>query len=141
VKLGDVAKVISGQSPESKYYNKNSNGLPFYQGKTEFTDRIIGEPKYWTTKITKITEKNDILMSVRAPVGPVNFTTQKICIGRGLAAIRVNAKINPIYLFVYLQSIQDQIKGNGGAVFDSINRSQIENIKILIPSYTDTNIP
>jgi type I restriction enzyme M protein len=138
VELGEVAEVVSGQSPESKYYNKNGNGLPFYQGKTEFTDRIIGEPRYWTTKTTKVAEKDDILMSVRAPVGPVNFTTQKICIGRGLAAIRVNKKINPIYLFVYLQSIQDEIKGNGGAVFDSINRSQIEKIKIPIPPSTDT---
>ena len=138
-KLGNsfVANIIMGQSPASTSYNTNQDGLPFYQGKTEFTDRIIGEPKHWTTKITKVAKKNDILMSVRAPVGPVNFTTQKICIGRGLAAIRVGIKINPIYLFVYLQSIQGEIKGNGGAVFDSISRSQIENIKIPLPPSMD----
>lgn len=140
VELGQVAEVIPGQSPESKYYNTNNKGLPFYQGKTEFTDRIIGEPKYWTTKTTKVAEKNDILMSVRAPVGPVNFTTQEICIGRGLAAIRIknNERVNNIYLFTYLQSIQNEIVGSGGAVFDSINRSQIEKIKIPIPLSTDT---
>lgn len=139
VELGKIAEIIPGQSPESKYYNTNGEGLPFYQGKTEFTDRIISEPKYWTTKTTKVAEKNDILMSVRAPVGPVNFTIQRICIGRGLAAIRIkdNEQVNNIYLFTYLQSIKNEIKGSGGAVFDSINRSQIEKIRIPIPLSTD----
>lgn len=130
--MGQVAEVISGQSPESKYYNATGEGLPFYQGKTEFTEMYIGEPNTWTTKTTKIAEKGDILMSVRAPVGPVNIATQKICIGRGLAAIRPK-KTEPMFLFNFLKSIEDQIKGNGGAVFDSINRGQIEEIKIPLP--------
>jgi type I restriction enzyme M protein len=132
VELGEVAEVISGQSPESKYYNTSGEGLPFYQGKTEFTDIYVGEPSTWTTKITKIAEKGDILMSVRAPVGPVNIATQKICIGRGLSAIRAN-NIEPMFLFNFLKSIEDEIKGSGGAVFDSISRRQIEQIKIPLP--------
>ena len=68
-KLGEVCEVIVGQSPESRYYNINSEGLPFYQGKKEFIYKYIGEPTKWTTKITKIAQKDDILMSVRAPVG------------------------------------------------------------------------
>jgi restriction endonuclease S subunit len=132
VELGEVAEVISGQSPESKYYNTSGEGLPFYQGKTEFTDIYVGEPSTWTTKITKIAEKGDILMSVRAPVGPVNIATQKICIGRGLSAIRPN-NIEPMFLFNFLKSIEDEIKGSGGAVFDSISRRQIEQIKIPLP--------
>ncbi len=133
VELGEVAKVISGQSPESKFYNKNQEGLPFYQGKTEFAEMFIGEPKTWTSKTTKIAEKNDILMSVRAPVGPVNIAIQKICIGRGIASIRP-VKIEQMFLFYYLKANEEKIKGSGGAVFDSINRGQIEKIKILFPS-------
>ncbi len=87
-KLGEVCEVIAGQSPEGRFYNTQGNGLPFYQGKKEFTEKFIGSPTTWTTKITKVALKDDILMSVRAPVGPVNFATEKICIGRGLAAIR-----------------------------------------------------
>lgn len=133
VKLGDVCEVISGQSPESEYYNSNGDGLPFYQGKTEFTDFFIGLPKIWTRKITKISEKNDILMSVRAPVGPVNISTQQICIGRGLAAIRTKEKTNFMYIFHLLKNMQNELKGNGGAVFDSINREQISNLEIPLP--------
>lgn len=133
VALREIADVISGQSPEGEFYNQTADGLPFYQGKTEFGKIYIGEPKTWTTKTTKLAGKNDILMSVRAPVGPVNISTQQICIGRGLAAIRPNKKVEQMFLFHYLKAIQDQIKGNGGAVFDSINRQQIEEIKIPLP--------
>jgi len=133
VKLGEVCEVISGQSPESEYYNDRGEGTPFYQGKTEFTDKYIGAPTTWTTKETKIAEKDDILMSVRAPVGPVNIATQRICIGRGLAAIRVTKKILMPYLFFLLKIKEKDIKGNGGAVFDSISRKDIESIPIPLP--------
>jgi type I restriction enzyme M protein len=133
VELGEVAEVIAGQSPEGKYYNETGEGMPFYQGKTEFSELYIGKPKVWTTKITKIAERDDILMSVRAPVGPVNIATEKVCIGRGLASIRAN-KVDQMFLFNFLKSIDDKIKGNSGAVFDSINKKQIEELKIPLPS-------
>lgn len=133
VSLKEIAEVISGQSPSSKNYNPAEKGLPFYQGKTEFGERYLGSPKVWTREITKIAVKNDILMSVRAPVGPVNISTTKICIGRGLAAIRANKELNFSYLFYLLKSKENEIKGSGGAVFDSISRKQIEEIKIPLP--------
>ena len=132
--LGDYCEVIAGQSPEGKYYNTSGQGLPFYQGKKEFGDRFIGAPKKWTTKVTKEAVAGDILMSVRAPVGPINFSTQNICIGRGLAAIRPNEKLSQDFLFYYLLSKQDEIIGNEGAVFASINKSQIEALSF---SYVD----
>jgi len=132
-KLGDVCKVIAGQSPEGKYYNSERNGMPFYQGKKEFGKKYIGEPTTWTTNITKEAEADDILMSVRAPVGPVNFATQKICIGRGLAAIRSGKEINKDFLFGFLLKHENEIVGNAGAVFDSINKTQIEIIPIPLP--------
>jgi type I restriction enzyme M protein len=132
VKLGDVAEVISGQSPEGKFYNDSGEGLAFYQGKTEFGESYIGRPKKWTTQITKTAQAEDILMSVRAPVGPVNIASETICIGRGLAAIRAKSASQK-YLFHILKSIESTITGNGGAVFDSISRTQIEEIEIPLP--------
>jgi restriction endonuclease S subunit len=132
-RISQVCQVIAGQSPEGKFYNKSSNGLPFYQGKKEFTDKFIGKPTTWTTKVTKEAIEDDILMSVRAPVGPVNFSTQKICIGRGLAAIRANSQLDKEFLFNFLVKHENEIRGNTGAVFNSINKSQIEAIEIPIP--------
>jgi type I restriction enzyme M protein len=133
VELKEVADVISGQSPSSEFYNDENQGLPFYQGKTEFGEQYIGSPTKWTTSVTKEAFENDILMSVRAPVGPVNYATQHICIGRGLAAIRVKNTIKKEFLFYLLKSQEENIKGNGGAVFDSISRNQIEAIEIPLP--------
>ncbi|MDX2195567.1 MAG: restriction endonuclease subunit S [Cytophagales bacterium] len=132
-KLGEVCKVIAGQSPEGKFYNSEGNGMPFYQGKKEYGEKYIGEPTTWTTKITKEAEAGDILMSVRAPVGPVNFSTQKICIGRGLAAIRAGKNIDKEFLFNFLIKHENEIIGNAGAVFNSINKTQIESLEIPLP--------
>jgi type I restriction enzyme M protein len=129
--LGKVCEVTAGQSPKGIYYNDKGNGLPFYQGKIEFSDKYMLPPTKWTTSITKIAEKDDILMSVRAPVGPVNISIEKCCIGRGLAAIRTKDDILPEYLFYVLKMQEVFIKGNGGSVFDSISKTDIE--KILIP--------
>jgi len=132
-RLGEICKVIAGQSPEGKYYNSEGRGLPFYQGKKEFTEKYLGEPTTWTTNITKEAEENDILMSVRAPVGPINFSTQQICIGRGLAAIRAGNMIDNKFLFYFLLKQENKIIGNAGAVFNSINKAQIETIEIPLP--------
>lgn len=133
----DVALVTAGQSPEGKYYNTVGDGMPFFQGKKEFTEKFIGEAKVWTTKITRMAEEGDVLMSVRAPVGPVNYATQKCCIGRGLASIRVTENCDRDFLFLFFKHIENELTGNSGAVFNSINKSQIENISIPIPPLSE----
>lgn len=129
-RIGDYCEVIAGQSPEGKFYNASGMGIPFYQGKKEFGDKFIEEPSTWTTQITKLARDGDILMSVRAPVGPVNFATKEICIGRGLAAIRSNSELDRNFLFYQLVLLQPKISGREGAVFSSINKSDIENLPI-----------
>ncbi|MFC1998774.1 N-6 DNA methylase [Chloroflexota bacterium] len=132
--LGQVAEVIAGQSPPGESYNDTGNGTPFYQGKTEFGKVAIGKPTKWTTDPQRFAEEGDILMSVRAPVGPVNLATQRICIGRGLAAIRpAKGRLLPVYAFYILRSLEKEIIGDTGAAFASINRGDIEKIKIPLP--------
>jgi type I restriction enzyme, S subunit len=128
-KLGDLCEVIAGQSPEGKFYNANGKGMAFYQGKKDFGEKFIEAPKTWTTQITKVARDGDILMSVRAPVGPVNFATDEICIGRGLAAIRSRSELNRDFLFYQLLNLQPEIAGREGAVFASINKSEIEALR------------
>ena len=134
VRLWEICDIISWQSPESKYYNDKWEWLPFFQWKTEFSDKYIWNPKTWTTHITKESLKNDILMSVRAPVWPVNINGfDRICIWRWLCAIRPGKDIKLEYLFNYLIWIQDKISWNRWSVFDSINRKDIESIEIPLP--------
>ena len=131
--IGNVCTVIAGQSPEGQFYNDQSVGLPFFQGKKDFQEKHIGEARVWTSKSTKEAQAGDILMSVRAPVGPINFATQHCCIGRGLAAIRAGKECDADYLYYVLLSKESEISGNEGAVFASINKSEIQKIEIPLP--------
>ena len=131
--IGSECYVIAGQSPKGAYYNDRGEGLPFYQGKKEFRDKYIGPPTKWTTQITREARAGDILMSVRAPVGPVNIATERICIGRGLAAIRTSGDVDGNFLYYALLAMQDRIRGSAGAVFPSINRKQIESLPLSLP--------
>ena len=134
VPLGEVAEIIAGQSPPGKSYNDAGIGTPFHQGKTEFGQMFIGAPIKWTTEPQRFAEGGDILMSVRAPVGPVNLTNQRVCIGRGLAAIRPRAdRLLTHYAFYVLRILESKITGSAGATFASINKTGIEKIKIPIP--------
>ena len=132
--LGEVAEVIAGQSPPGDSYNAAGVGEPFYQGKTEFGAMFLGEPVKWTTDPKRFAYEGDVLMSVRAPVGPVNLATQKIAIGRGLAAIRPkDDRLIKLYAYYVLRSMAAEITGSAGASFASINKGEIEQIEIPLP--------
>ncbi|OWV14869.1 restriction endonuclease subunit S [Fibrobacter sp. UWH1] len=131
-KLGDVCEVIAGQSPKGSSYNNNEEGMEFHQGKKSFGKTIIESSGVWTSEITKIASPEDILISVRAPVGPVNFTDRQLCIGRGLAAIRAK-HIDKKYLYLFLVYNESNMTSKTGAVFDSISRNDIINFEIPIP--------
>ena len=126
---------MAGQSPPGESYNETGAGVPFYQGKTEFGEMFIGAPTTWSTEPQRFAEAGDILISVRAPVGPVNLATQRMCIGRGLAAIKpAEGRLIPSYAFYFLRSQEEHIKGDAGAVFASINRADIEKLQIPLPA-------
>ena len=131
-RLDDIADITMGQSPLSQSYNIDKKGLPFYQGKTEFGDIYIKKSIIYCNSPIKIVEKNDILMSVRAPVGDVNIATQKSCIGRGLASIRAK-KVDYLYLFYLLKEQKIKIEKMGvGSTFKAINKNNISSLQIPI---------
>jgi len=134
VRLGDknIAKIIMGQSPPSTTYNQDRIGLPFYQGKTDFGD-LYPSPRIWCSIPNKIAESGDILISVRAPVGPVNMCREKSCIGRGLAAIRPTNQIDNFFLFYYFKYIEGTWTGKG-STFGAIKKRELENLQIPLPS-------
>ncbi len=131
--LGDICEVIAGQSPPSNTYNKDGNGLPFFQGKADF-GTYSPKVRIWCNAPQKIARKGDILFSVRAPVGPTNVCEQDCCIGRGLSAIRAKDKINSKYLRYFLQKIEPIISGKGrGSTFSSITQKDLKEIKVFLP--------
>ena len=139
--IGEVADVIAGQSPPSNLYNKTGNGLPFYQGKTDFGEKYP-EAKTWCIGAkNKEAIKNDILLSVRAPVGPVNICQVRSVIGRGLSAIRAKKGNSFEYLFYYLKNHEQDIAKLGtGSTFKAITQTHINRIQLPIPESFDDQI-
>lgn len=133
-KLGEVATIIMGQSPPASTYNTAAKGLPFFQGKAEFGEEYPLVEK-WCDAPLKIADVGDILLSVRAPVGPTNVADTKCCIGRGLAALRPKtSELSPLYLRHFFLAFRDQIAREAtGSTFEAISRSTIENFDIPLP--------
>lgn len=131
--LGEVCDLIMGQSPTSDTYNDEENGIPFFQGKTEFGD-TYPTPVKWCSEPIKIALPNDILMSVRAPVGAINLCNIECCIGRGLAAIRATQKIDYKFVYYVLRKNEEYISSLGqGSTFTAIGKNNLTKIKIPIP--------
>ncbi len=132
-KLQDCATIIAGQSPESKYYNSTGEGIPFFQGKADFGE-LYPKVRVYCSSPTKIAQYNDILLSVRAPVGPTNLSPGTVCIGRGLAAIRPDDSLDLKYLLYYFRYFETQLSAKGtGTTFKAINQKLIKNLEIPIP--------
>jgi len=132
VKLGDACNIVMGQSPESKYYNENGEGLPFHQGVTNFGDRYPTDRVFCTVE-NRIAEKGDILFSVRAPVGRLNIANKRIVIGRGLSAIRSKTG-NQTFVFQQLkEQFQEEDTMGGGTIFKSVTKDDVLGIKFLLP--------
>lgn len=130
-KLGDesLLEIIMGQSPPGESYNDEGKGLPFFQGKTDFGE-YYPTPRKWCTAPTKISLPGDVLICVRAPVGPTNLTAEKCAIGRGLTILRPKTTLLTKFLLYALRSLESQISEMGkGSTFVAITKSDLEQIE------------
>ena len=136
--LGDICKVTMGQSPPSYTYNEDKKGLPFFQGKAEFSE-FHPVVKKWCSNPKKIAEENDILLSVRAPVGAANVAKNKCAIGRGLAAISYPLCYK--YIFYYLRSIERKLDEQGtGTTFKAISAKLLSTQTVSLPPLPEQRV-
>jgi len=133
VMLPEIADITMGQSPPGSTYNSYGGGLPFFQGKADFGQRYP-TPRVWCTEPRKTANKGDVLISVRAPVGPTNVANQRCIIGRGLAAITPLGEIPTELLLFALRLLEPQISISGtGSTFTAISKKDLEGIEISLP--------
>ena len=134
IKLAEAAEIIMGQSPPGDTYNHDGHGLPFFQGKADFGD-IHPTPTKWCSSPTRVAKHGDLLLSVRAPVGPTNAARETCCIGRGLAAIRANDTIVlSDYLRLFFKHYEAVLSRTGqGSTFPAINRKDVAAIQVPLP--------
>lgn len=133
-RLGDICSLNMGQSPDSESYNENGEGLPFFQGNADF-GVLHPSVRVWCNAPTKIAHTDDILISVRAPIGALNIANIDCCIGRGLAALTVNQSIcDRKYLWHAISSKIDELNSKGtGSTFKAINKNVLADTEIPLP--------
>ncbi|HFW4263124.1 TPA: restriction endonuclease subunit S, partial [Salmonella enterica subsp. diarizonae serovar 61:r:-] len=139
--LPDIAGINMGQSPSSSDVNEQGEGIVFFQGKAEF-GKLYPTPRKYCTKPTKIASVGDILLSIRAPVGPTNIATEITAIGRGLAAISAHCGLtDPKYLLYYFRCIEPWLSTQGtGSTFKAISGQFIKELKAPLPSFAEQKI-
>ncbi|RCS58184.1 restriction endonuclease subunit S [Parvibium lacunae] len=139
--LANLAMIEMGQSPDSRSYNAEGKGLPFFQGKAEF-QAVFPEIRKWCSEPTKIVERGDILLSIRAPVGPTNIAPEKSCIGRGLAGVHGETGVNQSYLYYFFKSIEPWLSEQGtGSTFAAISGQFVRDISCPVaPAAEQTRI-
>ena len=135
--IGEVFTVTLGQSPPSSTYNSHGEGLPFFQGKAEFGD-IYPVTRKWCSSPKKIAQKGDVLLSVRAPVGPTNIAPTKCCIGRGLASIRPVDGIDTKFILYFFRSVERYLAKSGtGTTFNAITGDTLKGFPISLPPLSE----
>jgi len=136
-KLGEVCDITMGQSPPGESYNEMGVGLPFFQGRADFTFRFP-QKRVFTTDPKRYAYKFDSLVSVRAPVGDMNIAAEDCCIGRGLAAV-MEKNGNQSFTYYFLRSLTTKFKSfeDNGTVFGSINRKDFEGMDCIIPPISE----
>ena len=135
VRLGDVCELTMGQSPSSDTYNREGVGLPFFQGNADF-GAVHPLPSVWCSAPRKMAEPGDILLSVRAPIGEVNIANVRCCIGRGIAALRLNSKcIETAYLCAQILTRKALLESMGtGSTFKAVGKKTLESFPLVVHS-------
>ena len=138
IRLSDNCNIVMGQSPSSKNYTKNSNDTILIQGNADLENGKI-KPRLYTTEITKKSEKGDIILTVRAPVGDLAINEYSACIGRGVCSIKSKNNIFIYYILENLKRKHIWERLSQGSTFESINSNDIENISFYNPSENEQN--
>lgn len=132
-RLEDVCEITLGQSPPGSTYRNQPCGLPFFQGKADFGD-LHPTPTTWCVAPKKVAEVGDILISVRAPVGPTNIANVKCCIGRGLASLRCRKDVHRDFMLLGLKLYETDLATQGsGSTFAAITGSQLRAFEMPLP--------
>jgi type I restriction enzyme, S subunit len=121
-----------GQSPPSATYRDEPEGLPFFQGKAEFGE-LYPTARKWCVAPSKIAEKDDILLSIRAPVGPTNLAPERCCIGRGLAALPSAGDVSQRCVLHVLRHLSEKLESFAtGTTFPAVSGRIISTFKLPV---------
>ena len=134
VRLGDAFDIEMGQSPDGASVSEAAGGLEFHQGKIYFGDKYLKQSPQQTTAPTKIAEPNSVLLCVRAPVGKVNMSNRRICIGRGLCSVSPLAGMDVNFVYYLLAAFETTfVRHATGTTFVAITGKVVKMFPVPLP--------
>jgi type I restriction enzyme S subunit len=136
--LGDVARVVMGQSPPGARCNTERHGLPLLNGPTEFGARHP-EPRQWTTDPRRVCRKRAALLCVRgSTTGRTNRADQPYALGRGIAALETDDPLDQEFIYYSLIAQMGKLlERTTGSVFPNLSRDDIGTLAVPWPPYPD----
>ncbi|NHC32560.1 restriction endonuclease subunit S [Dermacoccus nishinomiyaensis] len=130
IPLRYVALVIAGQSPAGSEVRDLENGLAFIQGNAEFGAHHPA-PRLQCDSPPKSAVSGDILVSVRAPVGALNWCDREIGIGRGVAAIRVISGADSRFIYRCMEALRVDLQSRGtGSTFQAVTVDDLLDFRV-----------
>ncbi len=123
-----------GTSPKGTSISTEEGNVEFHQGKIFFSDKYLLKGNQFTSEVTKIAPSNSVLLCVRAPVGEVNITQRKVCIGRGLSSINPLCEIESEFLYYCIKAFKQSLEEKAtGTTFIAITTDVVKELLIPLP--------
>lgn len=131
-KFEDISGLQMGISPKGDSYNEDGKGIPLLNGAADFSGKLI-LPKKFTTEPIKKCDSGDLVFCIRATIGNVTFADKEFCLGRGVAALKINNDFREFFYYSLIGSLEEMISSATGSVIVGLSKTDIEDHKIIIP--------
>ena len=136
-RLGDVAEIVMGQSPDGSLYNTSGDGKPLITGAGQFGQRFP-EPNQFSRSGAKVSRRGDIIVCIRATIGDLNWSDREYFLGRGVAAIRTSNGLDANYAWHALQASKSTLESKAsGSTFKQIRREDLEDLELRLPPLSE----
>lgn len=131
--LARFADVVMGQSPGADLCNTEERGLPFLQGCAEFGARHPHSDVYCSPPL-RIAKAGSVLISVRAPVGTLNYADQDYCIGRGLGAFKAKPGVSSTVFLKHAVELNAAYlhRRSQGSTFAAVSTDDVKTVPIPV---------
>ena len=145
-KLSDVVTIISGGTPKTsvkEFWDGDIDWLAVADFNS--SNRYVNSASKKITELglnnsnTKMLEKGDLIISARGTVGAIAQLTKPMAFNQSCFGLRGKKdKLDTDYLYYWLKNYVDVLLNKSqGSVFNTINLSTFDDIKIELPSIAD----
>ena len=145
-KLSDVVTIISGGTPKTsvkEFWDGDIDWLAVADFNS--SNRYVSSASKKITELglnnsnTKMLEKGDLIISARGTVGAIAQLTKPMAFNQSCFGLRGKKnKLDTDYLYYWLKNYVDVLLNKSqGSVFNTINLSTFDDIKIELPTIAD----